>query len=66
MVMDSGKKPSAEQLDQSLVCFTTPDEHAGAHAIAIRELDGDSMRHVFGLEAKGGRNAIRMQLFQPD
>src|SRR3984893_6256445 len=66
MVVPARKQTSAEQLDQSLVRFTTPNEHAGAHAIAIRELDGDSMSHVFGRETEGTGNAIRTQVFQSD
>jgi hypothetical protein len=47
MVMNSGEETPAEQFDQSLVRFTTPDEHSGANAVASGVLDRHSMSHVF-------------------
>jgi len=62
MVMNSRKKASAEQLDQSLVRFTSPDKHSGAHAIATGVSDRYSMSHIFGRETEGPGDAMRSQV----
>jgi hypothetical protein len=66
MVMHSGKEASSEQLDQSLVRFTTPDKHSGADAIAAGLTDGNSMSHVFRRETEGAGDALRSKVLQSD
>ncbi|HUD65910.1 MAG TPA: hypothetical protein VMQ17_15075 [Candidatus Sulfotelmatobacter sp.] len=64
--MNSREKTPAEQLDQSLVRFTTPDKHSGANAVASGVLDRHSMSHVFGRETEGSGDAARTQVLQAD
>ena len=66
MVMHTGEKASSEQLDQSLVRFTTPDKNSGADAIATGVSDRYSMSHVFRRETDGAGEALRSQVFQSD
>jgi hypothetical protein len=66
MVVHSWEKASSEQLNQSLVSFTTPDKHSGAVAIATGVSDRYSMSHVFGRETEGAGDALGSQVLQSD
>src|SRR5689334_23127543 len=66
MVMNSGEKTPSQQLDQSLVRFTTPDKHSRATAVASGVSDRHPMSHVFGRETEGAGNTVRSQVLQSD